>query len=373
VLVTERKISNGELSVEKEGADMTSLFRGNSMPDGEQYEIDFGDGIHAVYRSWSSKNTYAQSGELEMVIPERPDAKSLDRALGHMEKLGIKAQIAGPDDAEIMYLTKQAYITKADREPQYTEILNGLDQRNASKTERVQTMRAFWEKRLGVPDITKMPGYDPVGEYQLGFKDRSIQGGYRNQYRFDLSDADLEKQMGGYSLYHNLTNGNSISGFVDTALGNNGAMISTVEKIRSGLRPGGMSPEADMKSGGASYIFTRIRKSPTGGGDMSTGLYFKKRLLRRMDAVSFDHDAYGRVTDNYVVEHRGFDPKEWKRFSKNSNNETILKYSVTLLDNLENIVAGSESERKTILDTFRKHGVSILPDGRKIEEMVLIR
>jgi hypothetical protein len=308
-----------------------------------------------------------------MVIQERPDAKSLDRALDHMDKLGIKAQIAGPEDAEIMYLTKQAYVTKADREDTYVQMLSGLDQRNATKTERVQTMRAFWEKRLGVPDITKTPGYNPIGEYQLGFKDRSIQGGYRHQYRFDLSDADLEKQMAGYSLYHNITNGNSISGFLDTALGNNGAMISTVEKIRAGVPPGGMSPEADMKSGGASYIFTRIRKSPTSGGDRSAGLYFKKRLLRRMDAVSFDHDAYGRVTDSYVVEHRGFDPKEWKRFSKNTSNETILKYSVTLLDNLENIVVNSESERKTVLDTFRKYGVTMLPDGRKIEEMVLTR
>jgi len=373
VLVTQRKISKGELVVEKEGADMSSLFRGNHMPEGEQYEIDFGDGIRAVYRPWSSKNMYAQSGEFEMVIPERPDAKSLDRALDHMDKLGINAHIAGPDDAEIMYLTKQAYITKADREPQYTQMLSGLDQRNASKTERVQTIRTFWEKQLGVPDITKMPGYDPIGEYQLGFKDRSIQGGYRHQYRFDLSDADLEKQMPGYSLYHSLTNGNSMSGFIDTALGNNGAMISTVEKIRAGMPPGGMSPEADMKSGGASYIFTRIHKSPAAGGDRSTGLYFKKRLLRRMDAISYDHDAYGRVTDNYVLEHRGSDPKSWKGFSRKSGNETVLKHSVTLLDNLENIVVNSESERKTVLDTFRKHGVSVLPDGRKIEEVVLAR
>jgi nitrogen regulatory protein PII-like uncharacterized protein len=92
-----------------------------------------------------------------------------------------------------------------------------------------------------------------------------------------------------------------------------------------------------------------------------------------MDAISYDHDAYGRVTDNYVVENRGFDPKEWKKFSRNSGNETILKYSVTLLDNLENIVVDSAMERKTVLDTFRKHGVSRLPDGRKIEELVLTR
>lgn len=59
------------------------------------------------------------------------------------------------------------------------------------------------------------------------------------------------------------------------SLGNNGAMINTVEKIGAGVRPGGMSPESDMKSGGASYVFTRIRKSPSAGGT-APGLYFKK-------------------------------------------------------------------------------------------------
>ena len=42
-------------------------------------------------------------------------------------------------------------------------------------------------------------------------------------------------------------------------------MVSTVEKMRIGIPPGGMSPEADMDSGGASYFFTRIHKLPAQG------------------------------------------------------------------------------------------------------------
>jgi hypothetical protein len=372
VLLTKRTISKGELAVEKEGADNALLFRGRSMRDGEQYEIDFGDGITAVYRPWSDKNHYAQQGEFEIVVPERPDSKSLDRALEKVEKLGLKANVASAEDSELMYLAKQAYISKADREPEYQTVVKDLDARNASKTERIQTMRSYWEKRLGVPDITKTPGYDPVGQYQLGFKDKSLAGGYRHQYRFDISDADLEREMKGYSLYHNLTNGESVSTFLDTALGDNGAMISTVEKLRSGITPGGMSPAEDMNSGGATYVFTRIRKSPTGSsGD--TGIYFKKGLLRRMDAISYGHDAYGKVKDDYVAQNRGSDPSTWKSFSRNSSNETILKYSVTLLDNLESIVVHGQIEKKKVLDVFRKHGISVLPDGRRIEELVIER
>ena len=373
VLLEKRSVSKGDLSVESDAADLGDLFGGRHLPDGEQYEIDFGDGVRAVYRPWSSKNLYAHSGEFEMVVPDRPDAKSLDRALERMEKIGLKANVATPEDAEILYLHKQAYLTKADKSPEYTQMVSSLDQRNASKTERVQSMRAFWEKRLGVSDITKTPGYDPVGEYQLGFKDQKIAGGYRHQYRFDISDADMERDMAGYSLHHSLTNSSSMSGFLDAALENNGTMISTVEKLRAGVQPRGMSPESDMRSGGASYVFTRIKKSPLSGASGENGLYFKKRLLRRMDAISYNHDAFGKVTDDYVPTHRGSDPKTWKTYARNSSNETILKHSVTLLDNLEAIVVGSESERTKVLAIFKKHGISKLTDGRKVEEIVLVR
>ncbi|MBI2842696.1 MAG: minor capsid protein [Armatimonadetes bacterium] len=373
VLLEKRSVSKGDLSVESDAADLDSMFGGRHLSDGEQYEIDFGDGVRAVYRPWSSKNLYAHSGEFEMVVPDRPDAKSLDRALERMEKIGLKANVATPEDAEILYLHKQAYLTKADKSPEYTQMVSSLDQRNASKTERVQSMRAFWEKRLGVSDITKTPGYDPVGEYQLGFKDQKITGGYRHQYRFDISDADMERDMAGYSLHHSLTNSSSMSGFLDAALENNGTMISTVEKLRVGVQPRGMSPESDMRSGGASYVFTRIKKSPLSGASGENGLYFKKRLLRRMDAISYSHDAFGKVTEDYVPTHRGSDPKTWKTYARNSSNETILKHSVTLLDNLEAIVVGSESERTKVLAIFKKHGISKLTDGRKVEEIVLVR
>lgn len=134
-----------------------------------------------------------------------------------------------------------------------------------------------------------------------------------------------------------------------------------------------MSPEADMDTGGATYVFTRIRKLPTAGGSRDTGLYFKKRLLRRMDAISYDHDAFGRVRDDYVSHHRGSTPSEWKKFARRSSNETIFKYSVTLLDNIDVIVVGSEREKRRLLEVFHKRKISKLPDGRKVEDIILVR
>lgn len=58
---------------------------------------------------------------------------------------------------------------------------------------------------------------------------------------------------------------------------------------------------------------------------------------------------------------------------RSSSNETILKHSITLLDNLEAIVVGSQSERMQVLAVFKKHGIPKLTDDRKVEDIVLVR
>jgi hypothetical protein len=141
--------------------------------------------------------------------------------------------------------------------------------------------------------------------------------------------------------------------------------------MRIGVAPGGMSPAADMDTGGASYFFTRLKKLPLQGKAATAGLYFKKQLLRRMDAVSYDHDAFGRVTDSYVRRHRGSQPAEWKQFAQSRSNETIFKYSVTLLDNIETIVTRSPAERERVLRSFLGRGITTLPDGRPIADVVI--
>ncbi len=393
VLQPRRELRKGELIVLDEAADNSTLFGGRSIKAGEQYEIDFGDGVRAVYRPWSEKNLYAQRGEFELILPDRPDTKGLERAFDHMESIGLKAGAATPQDAELLYLHKQAYLTKVDGDPAYKAVLKELDRRAASKEERIREMRGFWERRLGVKDLTRTSGYDPLGEHQFAFKDTAKRGGYRHQYRFDLSarhpsghfdrirhqyrfdlsDDDLEKQMKGYGLYHRLTNGEDLPSFIETVLDNNGAMVSTVEKLRAGIPVGGMSPAADMDTGGASYFFTRIKKLPTTGRSSDVGLYFKKRMLRRMDAISYDHDAFGRVRDEYVSNHRGSTPADWKKFARRSSNETIFKYSVTFLDNIDVVVVGSDREKKRLMEAFLKRKITKLPDGRKVEDIILVR
>jgi len=157
----------------------------------------------------------------------------------------------------------------------------------ASSSERVKALRQYWSDRLGVDDVTKIAGYDPQGRYSLmtsSWKGKR-EAGWRKQLRFDITDTQIERELKGYGLYHRLTDGSDLPEVLDAVLEHNGAMVSTVEKMRIGIPVGGMSPGSDMESGGASYFFTRIRKLPEKDGYGESGLYLKPHLLRRMDAI----------------------------------------------------------------------------------------
>jgi len=369
VLMQKRTNAAGEIITDGTERDLSSIF-GRGMADGTQFEIEFEDGITAVYRPWAGNtDIFAAAGELEVRVDGACAPGVVEKALEKIERLGLNASPAAIEDAEIMYLQKQAYIQGIDTSPRYKKALTAM--KNKTKQEQVRAMRDFWSTELGVRDVTELPHYNPFGEFQHATRGKLDGAGRRVQMRFDLTENDLERQMSGLSLRHQLTDDRDMAEFIETALENNGAMVSTVEKMRMGIKPGGMSPVADMESGGGTYFFTRIRKTPTKSNPGTVGLYFKKSLLRRMDSITYDTDKYGRCTGDTVRRLRKSQIEHWKKISqRDASDETIFKYTVTLVDNLEAIVAPSQKARMEILMSFKKRGISTLPDGRKIEDIV---
>ena len=61
VLQPKRELRNGELVVVDSASDNAALFGGRSIQAGEQYEIDFGDGVRAVYRPAQRTRTCSPS------------------------------------------------------------------------------------------------------------------------------------------------------------------------------------------------------------------------------------------------------------------------------------------------------------------------
>jgi len=369
-----KQIVGGKITVQSEEVSFGQVHSTFSS-SGLEYKIDLGDGVEGIYRPWIKENYYAHQGQLEIRVMKDCTPETANQLLAKLERLGVDATFASSEQAELMYLSKQAYILKEDSSLAWKKLMQRLDHDKANPSERVNALRGFWSDKLGVADVTKMPGYDPEGKYSImasGWKDKR-EAGWRSQLRFDISDEQINRDLKGYGLYHQVTGRGSLPEVLESALTNNGAMVSTVEKVRIGVPVGGMSPNADMESGGASYFFTRIRKLPSTSSSSSTGFYFKPTLLRRMDAITYDCDKYGRVTEDHVRKFRRSTLDDFKKLgSGNHSDETIFKNSVTILDNLDMVAVQSETERTKVLDIFRRHGVTQLPDGRRIETVVVM-
>ena len=371
-----KTVRQGKITVDQEKVNISKLCCGSNTK-GLEYDIDFGNGVTGIYRPWDGSNYYAHQGVLELRITDKCTVRAVENLLGSLERLGINASLATAEDTEIMFLSKMAYILKEDNTPKWKGLLKKLNSGHVSQGERVQALRDYWAAQLGVDDVTKIPGYDPEGRFSImhsTWKQRK-QAGFRLQERFDITDEILNREMKDYYLYHRITNtsGNNIGKFIDDVLSNNGAMVSTVEKLRSGIPVGGMSPDSDMMTGGANYFFTRIRQVK-GKQSACEGLYFKKNMLRRMDAVTYNSDKFGRVTGNTVRNNRLSKIDDWKAIAqRGGSDETIFKNNVTLLDNLDMIITSNESKRAAVIKAFKKNGITKLPDGRPVSSIVQVR
>ena len=79
------------------------------------------------------------------------------------------------------------------------------------------------------------------------------------------------------------------------------------------------------------------------------------------------------VTGDFVEKNRGSTPAEWKRLSEVYNNETTFKNSITLLDNIDIIIVRSNSERLDLLKLFGRYGIEELPDGRQVDDIIMVQ
>ena len=366
---------DGSLKAVNDNATLGETFGIDRVKPGWQIEVKYNDGSRITYRPYDDANYFAQQGELEMLIPEKPSAATLERFMFRLDEIGFDAKkVADAEDIELMYLVKQAYVTKEHTKAGYKVLMESLDTAGASKTERIAAMRKHWAKKKvikdlmkaeGVSDLTELSTYNPGGEWQTSFLHPTRQGGVRLQYRFDIKPDDYS------DLYvrHELTGhaGGSTQSFFEKVLKTNGAMVSTTEKMRVGVPVSGMSPLADMDTGGASYFFTRLGK----GNKPSLGIFFKPRLVSRMDAITYNSDHYGRVTGDFVTTHRKSTPTQWHQTAGHGGNETIFKANLSIVDDIQEVRVASESERAAIIKAFKDRGYGILPDGRKIEDVII--
>jgi hypothetical protein len=392
-LVTSRTIKDGKLHVigpPKTNRDI--ITRNNySLSNGSGYMVQWDDGVEVKFRPDSDDNPFTQRGYIEVTIHGKPDSKRTREVLDRLNEFaGVRTHKATPEEEELVYLIKMADMRRQSDEitiSAYGEVLNNplisttpewqtlvktLDDRQASVPERVAALQDFWRGRLGDPK--GMPAYNPASRESLGHPNAKLRGGYARQMRWDMTEKELEKVLGKYSVYHSTMgvqedDGRSIHEFLDTVLGSNGHLVSTHERFRLGIPISrGASCAADMHTGGSSYVFTRIK--PKSAQERTPGLYFKNRVLMRMDAITYYADEFGKVSEGNVPKKRLTGVQGVRQAAKKKDNETIFKQSLNILEEIDRVVVADSRRRELTIEAFRKHGISQLPDGRPIEQIV---
>ncbi|MDD4931641.1 MAG: phage minor head protein [Candidatus Colwellbacteria bacterium] len=333
---------------------------GQSILDFQYYYEATIDNVKIRY--WPSNDSsiaFAHKGKLD-IISQGADQRSIDKIIGTLKKMGITTDRPTSFDDEILYLKQIIYQAKPKS---FNSIVSKVTS-EMSQEQAVQILRKEASKACEVTDITKMREYNPAGNRKV------FDQGFILRERPDLIESkefqDFRKE---YVLSHSITNHKDMTATIEDILNSGGNLVATTNKLRIGMPWGGMSPSSDMESGGASYVFTRIRKM-TGGYGGGRKFIWDTDLLRRLDSISYDSDNYGRVTGNHVADNRISGVKGWIRASAGGSNETIFKNSLSIFDRLKYIVCNSDQERKQVIDMFKKHGYNTFPDGRALIDVI---
>jgi len=326
---------------------------GNSF-NGEVYEYDLGGGVKVQHITDSHLNLSSKQGRFRVVIEKdaaKLTASDIEDALGRLNKLGLTNSLATKDELELMTLTKVAERARLDHLPEFK--VNPA----VGTEENITKLKKAWEDR-GYK-LTAANGYEPhpVADSRHGT------GWFRFQ-DFRVKVDDLVKDDVG--LYLSLYRGIEADG---KAIISNGsvAMVSTESRLRAGIASTGMSSSTDMSTGGADYVFTRLRTAGNAGGQIR----LHPRLMRDAEAYSYADDMFGsrKATDLATTK---TEVADWKALSKgwHSSNETMIPAHARFDDFIDQINAGGPRARSEIIGAFHKAGIKEL-NGRKVEDIVV--
>ena len=363
-VVTQRRppklssVKNGNLTYAPNDTIRTDLATGTNNKV-LQYKDDF---IEVNYIPNAANRAWQDTVDVRFVGSSIDD---FNRALNKLTELGFDVTNATELQQEVLYLSRLLYVHTAEQAaPAMRKAAQAaLDAANDLPfEERLEGLRKAASKVMGVDDITATPMYDPTGAWEYWGNGRHL------QMRPDLYGKEWDEFSEAYRIYHDFEYGGgdmrtAIRGILDGG----GVMAPTTDKVRRGLKPSGASPVRDQETGGASYVFTRIRNVLDDG--YRRGIYFKPNALRRLDAISYNTDYYGRTTGAHVTAERGVSIKDFIKYSRSSNNETIFKNSLSIFEDVDRIVAGSK--RDELIQIFKDAGYKKWPDGRALEEVIV--
>ena len=264
----------------------------------------------------------------------------------------------------------------------------GLDDLAATPTaeaeKRLVKSRLIWQNAPSrVPEYENLTGDALDKKLDEILKDLDI-----DQKRVD--GVELRKVCDGYAVYYDPEQAKALKaagadyvwcgvGSADSVVSivQSGGLRSTNRRCLSGIRLTGASPSADMESGGADNVFTRIGTKAGRGhiryDDSFCGsgyrLIIDEAELGRTDWYAYTGDSYGTTKPSRLHSRQGSEEfVKGQNKSFRPSNEIMFRQGIPATS-IQKIRCPGEHERGRLLQAFRNAGITEV-NGVPIEDFV---
>lgn len=305
---------------------------------------------------------YTLQGRVEVELPGGATAANLKQASATLAGLGVDMAPASIEYQKAVHIYKGLNLRRDVLTAKKLTEARGI----LADTALTDTQKA---DRLA--EIAKKSGLEYKGGAKAAGVENGFGEGHRAWWRWDVTREQIEQEMKDYILSH--SSSKPATELLDAWLGQGGVATPTAERIRKGVPlTSGMSVSSDLENGTSDYLFTRISHRNNARGEW----LFKAGNLARMDALPMKHDW---LDGEHQIEKDGVRRKtaktipQFKEFATYSDNETLLKHGVNLLDELDGIRAKSLAEKDRLLKVFKKHKITHLNDGRAVADIIHVK
>lgn len=328
-----------------------------------RYEAQLEDGTRLVYFPHDPKNAWAMQGVVQIDTPGAT-ADSATRVFNTLSEAGINGERADEVARQHLYLNSVANIRLLRNPPAMAQYKAAA----GVGPEGVAQKLAILKRETGI-DVQGSEGWKTVDGVREAFGH-----GRAYQHRPDLSAQDLAALNKTHVLYHNpqglgANAGDDVFERLKMVIDGGGSFASLTDRVRRGVPLSGSSVSSDLASGGGDYHFTRLRPRALQEG---TGVYWTTSVLRRMDAISYNSDQFGRTTAWHVEANRlGQTVGSLKTLSNAGSNETIFKAGLSIFEGLDRIVLASSAEVRDAIFWMKTRGYKEWPDGRRLEDVIV--
>lgn len=332
-----------------------------------RYEAMLPDGTRVTYFPHSSDVAYAMQGVVKIDVPGR-SALATGRVFEAITEIGLTSTRATEIDRQHLYLNAFARIRLLrGAELPARKLFDSVTDKGPAG---VRAKLDILKKATGV-DVEDSEGWKTIDGVRQAFGH-----GRAHQLRPDLEGPEFQQFDRDYVLFHNPDGlswdaGHGAFEKIKPVIEGGGMFASLTDRVRRGVPLSGSSVSSDLASGGGDYHFTRIGKR---GGGLATGagVYWRARQVRRMDAITYQSDLFGRTTGTTVADSRlGQTVESLTAASRGSSNETIFKGGLSVFDDVERIVLANDAEVAEAISWMQSKGYKTWPDGRPLSEVIM--